>query len=720
MRRTPARSSAQKARMAGCRIDAMRLPIVCACGLGLLFAAFLPSQDRGGAAKGKQAKGNGLIQPLPDLEKSIKGKIELIKVHGQSLEGNLEGDSPDRDVFVYLPPSYATEPNRRYPVVYTLHGYGLHAQQWIGFANWGALERDVAAGTAKEMILVAPDAYTLQNGSFYSTSKATGDWETYVAVDLVNYIDSHYRTIPNRMSRGLMGHSMGGYGTWRIGMKHPEVFSSLFAMSAASALDTGTIAPDVAQALEAVKSKEEDAKVPYGQKGSLAKAAAWSADAEKPPLFLDLPVKDGKPVVTVQAKWAANSVLVMLEQYAPNLKKMKAIAMNVGDMDALMPTNQAIDEALTQDGITHTFEIFPGTHNDQVPMNFEQKVLPFFAKNLSFDTSSAQSGGSAKGTYARITVHGKSLEGNLEGDSPDRDVSVYLPPSYQTSGSRRYPVIYLLHGYTNSDIGWFGPEGRGSFVNGNTMTAAAERAYGSGVGEAILVMPNAYTIYQGSMFSDSVTTGDWLGFVAKDLVEYMDTHYRTIADRGGRGLAGHSMGGYGTFRVAAKYPQVFSSIYILSACCLGANLNPNPQSSSEAQAEALKTPAEAKGAARGLATLLAESAAWAPDPGNPPFYFDLPAKDGKIQPAVVAKWAANAPLAMVDQTIDSFKTLHIGHDVGDKDGLARSNEELERVFKGYGIQTQFEIYDGDHTNHIVDRMEKVVLPFFAKNLVESR
>src|SRR5580658_10405514 len=148
---------------------------------------------------------------------------------------------------------------------------------------------------------------------------------------------------------------------------------------------------------------------------------------------------------------------------------------------------------------------------------------------------------SAQGTYARVKVHGKSLEANLSGEPADRDVSVYLPPSYQTQSNRSYPVVYLLHGYTNSDIGWFGPESRGSFANGNTMTAAADRAFTSGTQELILVMPNAYTIYQGSMFSNSITTGDWEGFIAKDLVEYMDSHYRTIPERGSRGLAGHSM-----------------------------------------------------------------------------------------------------------------------------------------------------------------------------------
>jgi enterochelin esterase-like enzyme len=340
-----------------------------------------------------------------------------------------------------------------------------------------------------------------------------------------------------------------------------------------------------------------------------------------------------------------------------------------------------------------------------------------FAQESSARTgkSLAVSGTPAEGTYARVKVHGKSLEGNLSGEPADRDVSIYLPPSYQKEGSRRYPVVYLLHGYTNSDIGWFGPESRGSFANGNTMTAAADRAFtADGTLELILVMPNAYTMYQGSMFSSSVTTGDWEAFVARDLVEYMDSHYRTIPQRASRGLAGHSMGGYGTIRIGMKYSQVFSSVYVLSGCCLTASLNPNPQAS--ARAEALKSPEEAKNAERGLATLLAEAAAWSPNPSNPPFYMDLPAKDGKIQPAIVAKWAANAPLAMIDQYAANLKTLRIGIDVGDKDNLAASNRELNRVLNSYGIPTVFEVYDGDHTNHIVDRMEKNVLPFFSKNL----
>jgi S-formylglutathione hydrolase len=322
-----------------------------------------------------------------------------------------------------------------------------------------------------------------------------------------------------------------------------------------------------------------------------------------------------------------------------------------------------------------------------------------------------------KSSFERIKVHGKSLEGNLEGDSPDRDVSVYLPPSYATARNRRYPVVYLLHGYTNSDEGWFGPVVKSGFLTANTtLPAVADKAMTEGgTSEMILVMPNAYTIYQGSMFSNSVTTGDWEGYVTHDLVSYIDSHYRTIATPGGRGLAGHSMGGYGTIRLAMKYPDVYSSIYVLSACCLTANLN--PQGRGFAEAEAIHTPADVAGAGRGPITMLAEAAAWSPNPKNPPFFFDLPVKDGKVQPEVAARWVANAPLAIIDQYVSNLRKLHaIAIDVGDKDGLSKSNQELSRILTGYDIQNVFEIYDGDHTNHIALRVGNNVLPFFSKNL----
>ena len=118
------------------------------------------------------------------------------------------------------------------------------------------------------------------------------------------------------------------------------------------------------------------------------------------------------------------------------------------------------------------------------------------------------------GTLERVTVHGTSLECNLVGDDPNRPVSVYLPPSYDASPERRYPVVYVLHGFTDSDLGWFG--WREHFVN---VPAAMEAGTAR---EMILVMPNAFTAYEGSMYSSSAATGDWETFVAEGLTDYVD------------------------------------------------------------------------------------------------------------------------------------------------------------------------------------------------------
>jgi len=331
-----------------------------------------------------------------------------------------------------------------------------------------------------------------------------------------------------------------------------------------------------------------------------------------------------------------------------------------------------------------------------------------------------------KGRFERVKVHGKFLEGNLEGDPPDRNVSIYLPPGYDAHRNQRYPVVYLLHGYGNSDEGWYGPNTRSGFQSaGTTLPAVADKAISSGVArEMILVMPSAFTRFQGSMYSNSVTTGDWEAFVTQNLVSYVDSHYRTLPQRASRGLAGQSMGGYGTLRIAMKYPDVFSSIYMVSACCLKASLVPGDnwgvvwdQAAALAKAEALRVPADTAAADGGTMRTLAQSAAWSPNPKNPPFFFDLPSKGGELQPDVIARWAANAPLAMIGQYVPNLRKLRaIGFDVGDKDVLLATNKELHRVLNQFDIPHLFEIHDGDHTNRMAERVETKVLPFFSQNL----
>jgi enterochelin esterase-like enzyme len=313
--------------------------------------------------------------------------VEHIKVHGVALEGNLEGDAVDRDVFVFLPPSYAQEASRRYPVIYALHGFSIGAEQWTHEIHVPQTIEGAFAQGVKEMIVVLPDSKTLHNGSMYSSSVTTGDFEQFIALDLVSYIDAHYRTIPDRQSRGLVGHSMGGYGATRIGMKHSDVFGSLHIMSPCCLSPRSAVSPELAKSLEAVKTPADSASLPFFARATLASAAAWSPNPRNPPLYLDLATKEGTPQPDVLAKWAANAPLAFIDQYVGSLRRYHAISIDVGDQDGLRVDTAKLHEVLDKYGITNSFEVYSGTHTSKVADRFQNHVLPFFSQNLCFQAS---------------------------------------------------------------------------------------------------------------------------------------------------------------------------------------------------------------------------------------------------------------------------------------------------------------------------------------------
>jgi len=311
-------------------------------------------------------------------------RVERIKIHGTALEGNLEGDAVDRDVLVFLPPSYDKQKSRRYAVVYALHGYSIGAEQWSQEIHAPQTIEGAFAQGANEMIVVLPDSKTIHNGSMYSSSVTTGDFEKFISRDVVSYIDAHYRTIPNRLSRGLVGHSMGGYGATRIGMKHADVFGSLYIMSPCclSPRQAGPANAEMEKTLEAVKTPEDSAKLPFGPRAQLAAAAAWSPNPKNPPLYLDLPRKAGEPQPDVLAKWAANAPLAFIDQYIGNLRQYRAISLDVGDKDGLRVDTGKLHDVLDKYGIANSFELYQGTHTSAVAIRFQNYVLPFFSKNL--------------------------------------------------------------------------------------------------------------------------------------------------------------------------------------------------------------------------------------------------------------------------------------------------------------------------------------------------
>src|SRR5262249_27650490 len=274
-----------------------------------------------------------------------------------------------------LPPGYAADQARQFPVIYFLHGYAEHSDNAIDAIKEFA-DKLAAVQGFSEPIVVAPDAYTLHKGSMYSTSVTIGDWERFVAEDLVAYVDSHYRTLAKPISRGLAGHAMGGYGALRIGMKRPGVFSSLYIMSACclassdsrpetmlpaspaeqKSLTSAETITTRQQALQAAQASDS------GPSMVLAAAAAWSPNPNSPPLFLDLPVKEGKVRPEIVARWTANAPITMLEQYASNLKKYYNIAIEVGMKDPFLTSNQQLHEAMVRLQIPHSYQQYDGDH----------------------------------------------------------------------------------------------------------------------------------------------------------------------------------------------------------------------------------------------------------------------------------------------------------------------------------------------------------------------
>ncbi len=361
----------------------------------LLIACAITSVVGSGSWLAAQVQTN-----VPDVVPGAKPvTVEHIKIHGTALEGNLEGDAVDRDVIVFLPPSYQKDRQRRYPVVYALHGYSIGAEQWTHEIHVPQTIEGAFAKGAREMIVVLPDSKTIYNGSMYSSSATTGDFEKFIYHDVVAYIDAHYRTIPERTSRGLVGHSMGGYGASRIGMKHPDVFGALYIMSPCCMSPMAGGGPGPADQMKeraianekkvaAAKSPAElAAQSPGFGAAQYATAAAWAPDPKNPPLYFDLPTKDGVPQPEIVAKFSANSPLAFVDQYIGNLKQYRAIAMDVGDQDGLRFDAQKLRDILDNYGVGNSFEIYPGTHTSAVADRFQNHVLPFFSKNLCFRTN---------------------------------------------------------------------------------------------------------------------------------------------------------------------------------------------------------------------------------------------------------------------------------------------------------------------------------------------
>ena len=331
------------------------------------------------------------------------GQLVTLKVHAPSLASNKLGDPVDQDVAVYLPPSYQTSPRQRFATLYLLHGFGASPQVWTaggyqGMSLQQSMDALIKAGTIRPMIVVVPNGRNALGGSFYVNSSVTGNWDDFITRDVVSYVDTHYRTIRKAASRGIAGHSMGGYGALTLAMKHPDVFGTVYALSpgildmqadvsAANPLWSQMLALNDAQ-MAALETKDGMATI------LVAVSAAFSPNPRRPLIWGNYPFKeqDGKTVPNEPAyhEWLSQMPIPMLPRYEKNLRRLRGIGFDAGDADGFthIPlTVRALDKMLTERHIPHQAEIYAGDHGNHIRERLETVVLPFFSRTLQFDDS---------------------------------------------------------------------------------------------------------------------------------------------------------------------------------------------------------------------------------------------------------------------------------------------------------------------------------------------
>lgn len=325
-----------------------------------------------------------------------------LKLPAPSLAGNLLGDPTTQPVYVYLPPSYKTETSRRFPTLYVLHGYTGRPEEWVkdgyqGMNLQAEMDSLIAKGVAAEMLVVVPNGRNAYLGSFYTNSVVTGNWEDYIYRDVVNYVDGHYRTIAKASSRGIVGHSMGGYGAFALAMKHPDVFGAVYALSPCCLGMEGDLTADNAAWGLAAKVNTRDlfAKDPkslsdFWSMAMIAASAAFSPNPDKAPLYVDLPFaeKEGLLVRSEPAysNYRSKMPLYLVEQYRENLSKLRGIYLDVGEFDEfthIRRTTAMLSNELSMREIPHSFDIYKGgNHGNKIRERFENKVIPFFSSML--------------------------------------------------------------------------------------------------------------------------------------------------------------------------------------------------------------------------------------------------------------------------------------------------------------------------------------------------
>lgn len=327
----------------------------------------------------------------------------------------------------------------------------------------------------------------------------------------------------------------------------------------------------------------------------------------------------------------------------------------------------------------------------------------------------------AAGKLVIDSLYGTSLEGNMLGDPVTRDMVIYLPPDYESS-EKEYAVIYLLHTGGGNELFYpynefppllqatelftlpqdFPQHGFAGWIDSLITEDLIE--------PLIIVMPNINSAYGGSFCINSALNGNYEDYIIEDIVPYIDTNYRTLANSSSRAIAGHCMGGYGATYLAMKHPDVFGALAGHSTeLCIDALARACQPYIAMENPDGITGPDPLNPAKTFTNFMYMFSAAYSPNPANPPYYVDLPLdEDCNLREDVLLQWANYDPIQMFPDHIAALQSLKgIYFDVGNADELQSSYflTPFVDALNAAGIVNSFELYEGEHFSRLYSRLD---------------
>lgn len=336
--------------------------------------------------------GLSLAQSSPDAN----SRVVEVEVPAPALAGNLLGTSEMQDAAIYLPPSYDSDPDRRYPVIYLLHGifddYGI----WLDIEEVPArLNRLMAAKAMPEALVVMPNAGNKYGGGYYRNSPISGNWADYIADDLIGHVDAEFRTLARADGRAVVGHSMGGYGAINLAINRPGTFSIVWSMSPCclAATDDFGFGNDAWKRAARVETAEDIEKLLADQDfyaiALLGILSAFSSEAGDPPVHGDFPfdIVRGEVVLDDAAydRYLDSLPTRQLRAARDDLRALRGLGLDVGLGDQFLhipPGTIELSQRLGAERIPHLLDVYDGDHRQKVGDRLETVVLPWVGARL--------------------------------------------------------------------------------------------------------------------------------------------------------------------------------------------------------------------------------------------------------------------------------------------------------------------------------------------------